>query len=117
MPDGGSGLRAGLDCRGSARAVTLVLAAGPASPGDAKGGRFAAFGPIAGTAGGDTLSGQGARRCAAGDTGAEPRQGGAGADFTTGGTGADVPEGGGGVYAMDFHNAVITTFASVRPAG
>jgi Ca2+-binding RTX toxin-like protein len=85
---GGGGVDT-LSYAGSAAAVTVNLATGAASGGDAAGDLFTGFENLVGSASADTLTGDGAANAITGGGGADTLNGGAGADVLRGGVGVD----------------------------
>jgi Ca2+-binding RTX toxin-like protein len=92
--NGGSGIDT-LSYLGSTSAVTVNLASGQASGGDAFGDRFAGFENITGSAFNDTLTGDAGANALSGETGNDRLSGGLGSDVLTGGKGRDTLTGGG----------------------
>jgi Ca2+-binding RTX toxin-like protein len=98
---GGSGLDT-LDYAGSSAAVTVDLAAGTASGGDAEGDSLSGFERVSGSALDDTVKASDAGSTLAGGAGADRLTGGAGRDMIIGGAGADVMDGGGGSDTLSY---------------
>ncbi|MEM9128323.1 MAG: putative Ig domain-containing protein, partial [Pseudomonadota bacterium] len=90
--DGGAGSADWLDYRGSPVGVSVDLATGEASGGDATGDEFTGFERVLGSQGNDTLTG---------DDGDNQLLGGAGSDIVNGGAGLDVVDGGAGADSLD----------------
>ncbi|WP_298192283.1 hypothetical protein [Novosphingobium sp.] len=98
---GGAGLDT-LDYAGSAAAVTVDLAAGTASGGDAEGDSVSGFERVSGTALGDTLKASDSGSTLSGAAGEDTLIGGAGRDVVIGGAGADTMDGGGGTDMLSY---------------
>jgi Ca2+-binding RTX toxin-like protein len=92
--NGGSGIDT-LSYQGSTSAVTVNLASGLASGGDAFGDRFSGFENIAGSAYNDTLTGDAGANALSGENGNDRLSGGQGSDVLIGGKGRDTMTGGG----------------------
>jgi Ca2+-binding RTX toxin-like protein len=92
--NGGSGIDT-LSYLGSTSAVTVNLATGQASGGDAFGDRFSGFENILGSAYNDTLTGDAGANALSGENGNDRLSGGLGEDVLTGGKGRDTLTGGG----------------------
>ncbi len=93
--DGGAGSDTAA-YRSSAAAVTVNLATGDASGGDAEGDTFVSIENLEGSDHDDTLTGDDAANALLGGAGADSLEGGDGNDVLTGGAGADSLDGGAG---------------------
>ena len=98
---GGTGLDT-LDYAGSAAAVTVNLALGTASGGDAEGDTFTGFERVTGSGHDDTLVSDDGGRLLSGGAGADLITGGAGGDTVVGGAGADTMDGGAGNDTLSY---------------
>jgi Ca2+-binding RTX toxin-like protein len=95
--DGGAGERDLLTYFGSTVAVSVNLATGDASGGDAAGDEFTGMEGLAGGSGNDTLTGDARANRLIGNSGNDLLVGGAGSDTLSGGEGIDTLNGGTGV--------------------
>lgn len=111
--EGGGGIDT-LDYAGSAAGVTISLADGTASGGDAAGDVFAGFERVTGSAQADVLIADDLGRQLNGAAGADTLTGGAGDDILIGGAGADHSEGGAGSDTLSY--ATSRTYVSVNLA-
>ncbi len=110
--DGGSGVDT-LDYAGSAAGVTISLADGTASGGDAAGDVFGGFERVNGSAHDDTLIADDSGRQLHGAGGADRLIGGAGHDVLIGGAGADAMEGDAGVDTLSYGSSRTYVFVNL----
>jgi len=99
--DGGAG-RDYLDYRGSSSGVTVNLATGSASGGDAQGDTFVNFEYVLGSNSIDNITGDNANNVLSGYSGNDILNGGGGNDLLRGGIGADALNGGAGTDTADY---------------
>jgi serralysin len=92
--DGGTGNDT-LSYLGSSAGVTINLATGLATGGDASGDRFSGFENVAGSSYDDNLTGDAGANALSGENGNDALNGGLGSDIITGGNGRDTMTGGG----------------------
>jgi len=91
-----------IDYAGSATGVTVNLATGTASGGDAQGDTFSGIEGVTGSGEADTLTGDGSANALSGGGGADTIFGGEGNDTVIGGAGADMMDGGGGIDTLSY---------------
>lgn len=103
--DGGDGIDT-LIYRQSTAGVTVNLATGTASGGDAEGDTFANFENLRGGSGDDTLTGDDQANAIYGEAGVDTIRGGGGNDVISGGAGADWLDGEGGVNLLSYTGSV-----------
>ncbi|MGK9230248.1 hypothetical protein KXS07_01035 [Inquilinus limosus] len=111
--DGGAGSQDMADYISSGAGVTISLAAGTASGGDAAGDTLANIEWLRGSAFADSLTGDGGANRLSGLAGTDTLDGGAGNDQLIGGAGADVLTGGAGADAALYDNASAGVTASL----
>ena len=107
-----------LDYSGSGVGVSVNLATGAASGGDAAGDALSGFENLEGSAHGDTLTGSGSANVIRGAAGADSVDGGGGDDRIEGGVGADTLTGGQGRDILDYSgsNAGVSVDLSTHTA-
>ena len=102
--DGGGGIDTA-DYSTSGSGVTVDLATGVGSGGDAAGDTLTGFENLTGSAYADDLRGDGGDNILSGGAGNDYLYGGSGADTLIGGTGNDTLDGGGGIDTADYSSA------------
>ena len=112
---GGAGTDAA-DYGASSAGVTVSLAAGTASGGDAQGDSYTSIEGITGSAHADTLTGDAAANTLAGGADDDALAGGGGDDILVGGTGADTLDGGDGVDSADYSGSTAGVTVSLAAA-
>ena len=103
--DGGTGIDT-LTYYHSTESVTVNLATGEASGGDAEGDTFANFENLRGGLGDDTLTGDEQANAVYGGAGVDTIRGGGGNDVIIGGAGADWLDGEGGINRLSYAGSV-----------